>query len=117
VAARRQPSSSPDRLVLRWEEYLRKEHAIPVQGQEALRELLASLRRQSDTLRQRVIALLNPRGARVVELADDLFNTLYSPTTTDNYAAPSCIDVGDRHAVFDAAHGYYVTLTPDPDEL
>lgn len=89
---------------------LNRERIVPsVQG--ALRKMLQT---QDALLRQRLVALLNPRNAPVIELTDEKFRHDYVITTEDNYAPPGDIDNADRNACFDARHGYYVTLRIEP---
>lgn len=104
-----------ERIVSHWENVRAAKNSIPPEAQDELRGLLSSNNAQ---IQKRVIAILNPRNADVVELSDEkLFND-YDITTRDNYAIPLSVDHADRTACFDARHGYYVALRIEPmDDL
>jgi hypothetical protein len=80
-------------------------------GQDDLRKLLRAFGGNQGS-RDKIILLLNPRKAAVVELAEEDFRDRYDVTTEDNYATP--FGMWDRTAVFDAAHGYYVLAQVRP---
>jgi hypothetical protein len=86
-------------------------HQLSLEAQQGLRLLLRSSTVASD-LRQRVLALLNPRGAPVIAVPDEEFRGLYAVTTEDNYAKPS--GEWDQMAAFDQVHGYYVHIAARP---
>ena len=90
-------------VIAKWESYLANSKSIPHDGQQELRSVLVAGNR---IYRERVIELLNPRRAPIVELTAGDLREHYVVTGEDNYARP--VSVWDHRAVFDAGHGYYV---------
>lgn len=100
----------PEETVTEWEAHLRECGRLPIEGQDELRSLLSS--RPSAEFKERLIRLLNPRGAKVVELSDAEFHESYWVTAEDNYGR--ICGEWDAMAVFDRAHGFYVHLLVVP---
>lgn len=83
--------------------------SLPLEAQKELRQMLAS---EDQVLRDRIIRLLNPWGADIVDFPEDRLKEWYSIVQENSYwKLPSR---GSDTIMFDACRGYYVLPVVKP---
>ena len=107
MSERPEPFHTLDEDVDRIEGIVRKTRYVSTIDQQVLRGYLSVVPRAETVIRDRLIALLNPRRAGVIYLSPEEFQHSYWITTEDNYQFHDN-SPDDIFAMFDAEHGYYV---------